>query len=260
MKVILRRVAVLLLMMPVLGFSQQAGSERTDESQAAFIEANLLSIFYHEFGHAIIDLMEVPIYGQEEDAADVVSVMLIDRFFDERVAQDIAYDSAFGYINDPEQTDEVAWWDLHGPDEQRYYNHVCLFYGANPDQRLELASELGLPDERAESCAEEYDQANDSWGVLFDEMAEDQLPGKLVMQHNSNAAPSTASAVVMVTELLADEVRHINEQFQLPQDVSVVVEQCGEANAFYDPESVSISVCSEFVAHLETLFHNNVTE
>ena len=130
---------------------------RASEEKAAFIEANILSIFYHELGHAVIDLMDVPIFGQEEDAADVMAVLLIDWLYEEETAQAIAYDSAFGYINDPEQTEEVPYWDLHGPDEQRFYNHVCLFYGANPEDREELAADLGLPDERAETCPEEYD-------------------------------------------------------------------------------------------------------
>nr|WP_237029054.1 DUF4344 domain-containing metallopeptidase [Phaeobacter porticola] len=34
----------------------------------------------------------------------------------------------------------------------------------------------------------------------------------------------------------------------------VKVESCGDANAFYDPEDVSITFCTEFIAHLEGLF------
>ncbi|RLJ51591.1 putative metallopeptidase DUF4344 [Litoreibacter meonggei] len=132
--------------------------------QTAFVEANLLSIFYHEMGHAVIDLMEVPIYGQEEDAADTMAVLLIDALYEEDAAQAIAYDSAFGYINDPDGIEDVPYWDLHGPDEQRYYNHVCLFYGADIHAREELADDLGLPPERAESCEDEYEQAIASWG------------------------------------------------------------------------------------------------
>jgi hypothetical protein len=39
---------------------------------------------------------------------------------------------------------------------------VCIFYGANPDLREELAQELGLPEDRAISCAVEYELAIDS--------------------------------------------------------------------------------------------------
>lgn len=30
-----------------------------------FVEANILGIFYHELGHALIDIEDIPIFGQE---------------------------------------------------------------------------------------------------------------------------------------------------------------------------------------------------
>ncbi len=56
------------------------------------IKANVLAIFYHELGHAVMDVMDVPIFGEEEDAADVMSVLLIDWLFSEEAAQDNVYD------------------------------------------------------------------------------------------------------------------------------------------------------------------------
>ena len=56
---------------------------------------------------------------------------------------------------------------MHGPDEQRYYNLVCIFYGAKPDLREELAQELEAPEERAISCAEEYELVIDSWEAFY---------------------------------------------------------------------------------------------
>lgn len=29
-----------------------------------FVESNLLAIFYHELGHAFIDIMQMPVFGQ----------------------------------------------------------------------------------------------------------------------------------------------------------------------------------------------------
>ena len=124
------------------------------EQVSEFVEANVLGIFYHEFGHAVIDIEGVPIFGQEEDAADVFSIYLIDAFYDEETAVSLAYDAAFGFLAEAEQAvaDEVPWWDTHGPDEQRFYNTVCLFYGADPDGRKDFATDLELPEERAEFC------------------------------------------------------------------------------------------------------------
>jgi len=38
----------------------------------------------------VIDTMQVPIFGQEEDAADVFSILLIDEKFDPKSAKIIA--------------------------------------------------------------------------------------------------------------------------------------------------------------------------
>lgn len=217
----------------------------------AFVEANILSVFYHELGHAIIDLMEVPIFGQEEDAADVMSVLLMNWLFEEETARSIAYDSAFGFINDPEQTQEVQYWDLHGPDEQRYYNHVCIFYGAKPDEREDLAEELGLPEDRADWCPAEYEQAENAWGMIFDEM-DDQTAGVPMV-----FVPGDGEGATIANRMLEAEVSNMNTDIKLPEEVTVKVESCDEANAFYDPAEVSITFCTEFIAHLEDLHDKN---
>ena len=80
------------------------------------MSSNIASIFYHELGHAIIDKMSVPIFGQEEDAADVLSILMIDQVYDEESAQDVAYDAALGFLTDAEQAEELAFWGVHGLD------------------------------------------------------------------------------------------------------------------------------------------------
>ena len=79
-----------------------------NEATEAFVEANLLATLYHELGHAFIDIEGVPIFGQEEDAADVLSILLIDAFFEEEDAVALAYDTAFGFLGEAERARAVA--------------------------------------------------------------------------------------------------------------------------------------------------------
>ena len=58
----------------LMGFAGSVSAENSEER--VFLTANILGIFYHEFGHAVIDIEDVPIFGQEEDAADVFSMNL----------------------------------------------------------------------------------------------------------------------------------------------------------------------------------------
>ena len=59
--------------------------------------------------------MQVPIFGQEEDAADVFSLLLIDEVFEPESANIIAYDAAFRFHAEA-QENTLTFWDLHGPE------------------------------------------------------------------------------------------------------------------------------------------------
>ncbi len=212
-----------------------------DEDLQSYVESNLLSVFYHELGHALIDIQGLPIFGQEEDAADVLSVFLIDAFWEEESAVQIAYDSAFGFQAEADAY-EPMFWDVHGPDQQRYFNLICVFYGANPDERDDVADELGLPEERAEYCDVEYDQAAGSWGAALDDITVDSGGNTIKMgrvETDTDGAQATA-------DLISEEVQALNEEFKLPAMLKVNVESCGEANAWYDPEVREITMCTEF--------------
>ncbi|WP_415921474.1 DUF4344 domain-containing metallopeptidase [Tateyamaria sp. SN6-1] len=215
-----------------------------DEAEDAFVEANVLSIFYHELGHAMIDVLGLPVFGQEEDAADVVSILMIDAFFEEDVALDLAYDAASGFWAEAQDGGGSVYWDVHGPDEQRFFNTVCLFYGANPDARDDFAEDMGLPEERAETCPEEYDLAIDSWGAVMDDIAG---AGDSLRFDAGGAASLTA-------DVIGAEVAALNADFRFPEVITVRVEPCGEANAFYDPSTIEIIMCDEFEAHLRRLY------
>ena len=212
-----------------------------DEQLQGYVESNLLSVFYHELGHALVDIMELPIFGQEEDAADVLSVFLIDAFWEEESAVQIAYDSAFGFQAEADAYDPV-FWGVHGPDQQRYYNLVCIFYGANPDERDDVAEELGLPEERAEYCDFEYEQAAGSWGAVLDRITTETGGNSMRMdrvERDTDGARLTA-------DLIIEEVAALNREFKLPARLNISIEACDEANAWYDPELREIVMCTEF--------------
>ena len=220
------------------------GLASADEQREAFVEANLLGIFYHELGHALIDILQLPVFGQEEDAADVASILLIDVFYEEEAAQALAYDAAFGFLGEAAAAADIAYWDTHGPDEQRFYNTVCLFYGANPEAREEFAIDLGLPPERAETCPDEFALALDSWGPAFDEIAGQ---GNTIQFADGGYA-------LLTTDVMQAEIAALNNDFDLPVTLTVRVEACGEANAFYDLGTTEIIMCTEFEDHLRMIY------
>lgn len=230
-------------MAALLALSLSVAAAAAQSREDAFVEANVLAITYHEFGHALIDILGLPVFGQEEDAADVLSVLLIHDLYEEEVASGILYDAAFGFLGEAQEF-EPAYWGVHGPDLQRYYTMICLFYGANPDARGDFAAELDLPEERAETCEEEFQLANDSWGPVLDEITVDQPGTSMVLEGADDS---------LLGLLLADEVAALNEDFELPEPLTFRLETCGEANGFYDPETRLITICSELDGYLRGL-------
>lgn len=222
-----------------------AMAEPLDDDVAAFVESNILSIFYHELGHALIDVEDVPIFGQEEDAADVFSVVMTETIFEADRALELAYDYALGFDAEARARAETGeahpWWDVHGPDEQRYYNTVCLFYGADPEARADFADDMGLPEDRAVYCPEEFEQAEAAWGAVLDDVM-DRGPG--------DSLRFADGAAGMIGAILAEEIAALNEELQLSDDLEIRVEACGEANAFYDPAEIAIIFCEEYEADL----------
>jgi len=117
-------------------------------------------VMLHETGHAVFDLLQVPILGREEDAADAFATVILLR-----LGRDVALRTLRGTAWQYAQAaasrapDESDFADVHGLDAQRYYNILCLAYGSDPETFAGALKDGQLPAERAEGCEEEYQQA-----------------------------------------------------------------------------------------------------
>jgi hypothetical protein len=116
-------------------------------------------ILLHESGHAIFDLLDVPILGREEDAADQLAAYVLLRVGGE-LSRRVLAGAAWMYKHDASARalDESDYADVHGLDVQRLYNVLCMAYGADAKAFAGLVEKGYLPKDRAEGCAEEYDQ------------------------------------------------------------------------------------------------------
>ncbi len=126
-----------------------------------------LFIFFHEFGHALRDILDLPVTGREEDAVDQFSTtLLIDAEAQDAVlvgAQFFGLESA--RHNDTE-TARLPFWDEHSLEQQRFYNILCLLYGSNPTAYQGLVN-TSLPEARARRCPAEYKNIDAAWTRLL---------------------------------------------------------------------------------------------
>jgi hypothetical protein len=243
----MRRLALIALL--AFATPSQAFEMPEDQAAADFVAANVISTFYHELGHGLIDVLQLAVLGREEDAADTLSAVLMHQVWDEESATTLVYGTANAfwlYASEAEQAGyETAYWDEHSLDMQRYYNLVCLFYGANPEMRDDDITELELPEDRAERCPDEYALAEESWGAMLDGLEPTKASKGLVMNGDTSDP---------LVGILDEEVKTMNAAYGLPEEISVQVAECGEANAFYDPSEKSITFCSEYADDLLRLW------
>jgi hypothetical protein len=120
-------------------------------------------VLLHESGHALFDVLDVPVFGREEDAADQMSILVALHLrpqLAEAVVKSYAYfwrlvpDPDSGMSKDGKMNEDFA--DEHGTGSQRLYNGLCLGYGHSPAVFAKFVSAGWLPEARAKGCAREY--------------------------------------------------------------------------------------------------------
>ncbi len=229
----------LLGLMPVAAVAQDVDWDSLDEDQIAEVTGSITTDLYHEMGHALIDLMDLPVLGNEEDAADIMSVFLINSLWEDEWAQQVMRASlaTWAAIADSRGEGEPDWWDVHGPDKKRIATMACLFYGASPDTRGDFAADLAIPEDRAGSCPEEYAQIEESWGGFFQQLVDAGAGETMVWEEPKEETP--------LTDAMKEEVDYFNSILTLPSELVVRVAPCGQANAFYDSSDQSVTICSE---------------
>lgn len=129
----------------------------------------LFDTVLHETGHAIFELLKIPVFGREEDAADQVAAYVQLQLGRDHARRLIA-GTAYAYYREAtaEDTDLKAkprhlnlkrFSDVHGTPGQRFYNSMCIAYGADKKLFADFVTTKRLPEDRAEFCESEYQQA-----------------------------------------------------------------------------------------------------
>lgn len=121
-----------------------------------------VDVFLHEVGHGVFDLLEIPVFGREEDAADMFAAYLQLQFGKDE-ARVLILGNAFLGKKEAQETMAKSltlkdYANEHGLPAQRYFNTLCLAYGFDPELFADAVTAWHLPPERAESCADEYKQ------------------------------------------------------------------------------------------------------
>jgi hypothetical protein len=141
------------------------GVSREDAVVGGFVQVVL-----NGMSQAVFDILEVPVWGREEDAADKLAGFLMLQFGTD-IARRLLNGAAFFFEASDRTWTGSDFADTRGTEAQRFYNYLCVAYGGDPKafkdfvessgagtrpgQPAELRIDL-LPQHRAEQCHKEY--------------------------------------------------------------------------------------------------------
>lgn len=126
----------------------------------------IIFIFFHELGHALVDVLDLPVTGKKEDAVDQLSTVILIEGLD--AGEELALSGALAFaLEDDDTSEDSSFADEHSFNKQRFFNVICLIYGNNPEKYEPFVTDEILPEERAAGCPAEYEKTKNSWFRLL---------------------------------------------------------------------------------------------
>lgn len=118
-----------------------------------------VDVLLHEVAHAIFDLLKIPLFGREEDAADQLAAFILLQFGNDVARRTIVGTALlFRQMAEDQQPGTADYAAAHGLPAQRFYNVLCIAYGAQPKLFADYVKQGFLPVFRIGSCRWEYQQ------------------------------------------------------------------------------------------------------
>ncbi len=137
--------------------------------QPTVVVGAFIEVVLHELSHGVFDVLQVPVWGRLEDAADRLAAFIMLQFDEELALRTITGTAQFFVASNKTWTGS-AFADVNSPDPQRFYNYLCIAYGGGPISFRFLAhpdnnAQPILPASRAVRCRDEYAQVRKAFDL-----------------------------------------------------------------------------------------------
>lgn len=153
-----------LFLQVIQGIQRDYARKATPEEIKSISTGALMFIVMHEIGHALIDLLQLPVLGREEDAADQIGVFFLLHM--NKAPEALAGAVWFFRPNTFFYT-RRHFGDEHSVGPQRQANLMCWAVGKDPGRYQYLLRSGVLTRERAPKCADEYAKLDSSMRRLL---------------------------------------------------------------------------------------------
>ena len=168
-------------------FDRVYGDSWTDEELDSSLIGVIDHTFYHELGHAFIEIYELPATGPEESVVDQFGGYIILEFSEGQIGQDAMRDTAIDFWLAAEENPDLtqtAFADTHALNQQRFYDLACWAYGSDPNYNQYMITEDWIPENRLAWCEWEYEVMIYAWDILLAPFFKDYSPEFLYNYEN----------------------------------------------------------------------------
>jgi hypothetical protein len=126
------------------------GLPRESMIVGAFVQTVL-----HQVSLAVFDILDIPVWGREYDAADKLAGFIMVAFGKE-VAQKVLIGAAWFFDASDRTWTGTEFASPQSPEAQRLFNYLCIAFGSDPASFKFLLEQNLLPTQRAQRCNQEY--------------------------------------------------------------------------------------------------------
>jgi hypothetical protein len=127
-----------------------------------------VDVLLHEVAHAIFDLLKIPIFGREEDAADQLAAFILLQFGNDAARRTISGAALlFRQMATEQKPGSADYAAVHGLPAQRFVNVLCIAYGSEPKLFADFVKQGFLPVHRIGFCRWEYRQILHAFKTLI---------------------------------------------------------------------------------------------
>ncbi|MGP3637771.1 DUF4344 domain-containing metallopeptidase, partial [Streptomyces sp. 24-1644] len=126
-------------------------------------------VVVHELGHGLIAINGLPVDGDEEEAVDQLSaVILTTGDDDKKFVSGIVEAWAVMAGQDAKGDTRTAFAEDHAVNSAQSTAWACWVYGSDPDGYQDLVGPDVLPEKRAKGCEKEYEKVANTWGKALE--------------------------------------------------------------------------------------------
>ena len=158
---------------------EKVATRLSADSRASAVAGAFVQATMYEIAQAVLDILEFPVWGRAGDAADRLSAFVMLNFGEDLAIRTITATATFFDASKKTWTGS-AFADVNSPEEQRFYNYLCIAYGGERISFRFLVTAAQnedpiLPIPRARRCRGEYEQVRKAFNLRIMPFVDPQL-------------------------------------------------------------------------------------